>query len=169
VTPGRLIIAVIAVIGSVLLQVTLLPRLGLPGATPNLILVVTLAYGFVRGPAVGAVVGFSCGLLVDLLPVSLGYIGLTALLLALAGYLAGDVGERTGGVVAVALITVAGAAVGYVVLRASVATLLGDVRVSWADVPLLAITEAVYATLMAALVVPVLMSLDRRLAPRALL
>jgi len=166
VTLGRLVVAVLAVVGAVLLQVTLLSRLGLPGATPDLVLVVVLAFGAVRGPTTGAGVGFAAGLLVDLIPPSLGYFGLTALLLAIAGYLMGVVAERTGGVVAISLITVALISVGLVFGRAAIGTLLGDPRVSWGEVPGLALTEAVYTVILAALVIPTLAAIDRFLEPR---
>lgn len=165
-TPARLLVLIVALVVAVSVQVTLLSRLGLPGATPDLVLVVVMAYGFVRGPLVGAAVGFAGGMLLDLAPPSIGYFGLSALLLALAGYVAGVVAERTGGVVALALATVAGAAVAVVVGRAALGSLLGDPRVLWGSVPALALTEAVYAVLMAALIVPAVAAVDRFFEPR---
>ena len=165
-TPARVVVVALALAGAVLLQVSLLSRLGLPGATPDLVLVVVMACGFVRGPRVGVVAGFAGGVLVDLAPPSLGYFGLTALLLAVAGYAAGVVAERSGGVVAIALATVACAALGSVVGRALLGSLLGDPRVVWGEVPVSAVTEVVYAVLLAALVIPALGAVDRFFEPR---
>jgi len=165
-TPARIALAVVVVTVSVVLQVTLLSRLGLPGATPDLVLVVTMAYGFVRGPVVGASIGFSAGILLDLMPPSLGYFGLTALLLAVAGFIAGTVAERSGGVVALALATVAVLCLGMVVGRALLAGLLGDPRITWGEVPVLALTEALYGVILSALAIPMLAAIDRMMEPR---
>jgi rod shape-determining protein MreD len=53
---------------AVLLQVTLMPRLGIGPlqATPNLVVVMVVAVAMLRGVVVGAVVGFAAGLLVEL-------------------------------------------------------------------------------------------------------
>jgi rod shape-determining protein MreD len=54
---------------AVLLQVTLMPRLdiGPLQATPNLVVVMVVAVAMLRGVVVGAVVGFTAGLLVELM------------------------------------------------------------------------------------------------------
>jgi len=166
VTPARVIVVALALVAAVLLQVSLLSRLGLPGATPDLVLVVVMACGFVRGPVVGTVAGFAGGVLMDVAPPSLGYFGLTALLLAMAGYVAGVVAERSGGVVAIALATVAGAALGSVIGRALLGSLLGDPRVVWGAVPVNAVTEVAYSVVLAALVIPTLGAVDRFFEPR---
>lgn len=50
-----------------LLQVGLMPRLPLLGARPDLVFLVALAWGMVRGSAEGAVVAFGGGLALDIL------------------------------------------------------------------------------------------------------
>ena len=166
-TPARLVFAAFSILVAVILQVTLLSRLGVPGATPDLVLVVVMAFGSVRGPLVGACLGFAGGILLDLAPPAIGYFGTSALLLALAGYIAGIVAERSGGVVVIALITVALVAAAMIVGRAALGTLLGDPRVLLSEVPVLAVTDAVYAVLMAALVMPAVAAIDRVLEPRS--
>jgi hypothetical protein len=167
VTISRIILIAVSLIVAVALQLSLMSRLGLPGATPDLVLVVVMAFGFVRGPVAGAAIGFAAGLLLDLAPPSLGYFGLSAALLAVAGFAAGVVAERSGGVVAIALISVALAAFGLTIVRAVVATLVGDPRVLWGPVLVQSLTSAVYAVIMAALIVPLVAAIDRRLEPRA--
>jgi len=167
VTPARLVLIAVSLVVAVAVQVSLLSRLGLPGATPDLVLVVVMAFGFVRGPVAGSAVGFAAGLLLDLAPPSVGYFGLTAALMAIAGFAAGVVAERSGGVVVVALLSVALVAFGLTIVRAVIATLVGDPRVLWGPVFAQSITSAVYSVLLAALIVPVVAAIDRKLEPRA--
>ena len=56
---------------------------------------------------VGGAVGFAAGILLDLIPPSVGYFGVSALLLAVLGYIVGEIGERTGHLVAVSLVSIA--------------------------------------------------------------
>src|SRR3989442_13418677 len=52
---------------SLVIQTTLLPHLELFGVVPDLLLVVIICVGLVRGPSSGALVGFAGGILRDLL------------------------------------------------------------------------------------------------------
>jgi rod shape-determining protein MreD len=61
--------------------------------SPDLLLLLVVVVAIVRGPTVGAVTGFACGLLVDLAPGSVHAVGIGALAHALAGYVAGIVNE----------------------------------------------------------------------------
>lgn len=80
------------VIISVLAQNVIFPELRLWGATPSFAAVAVLAEGYREGPETGALFGFVVGLSLDLfLPTPLG---LSALTLAIAGYLIGVI--RTG-------------------------------------------------------------------------
>lgn len=100
------------------LQVVIVSSLVIAGGAPDLLLVVVVAIGLLRGSVPGAVLGFLGGLIVDV--VTLGTLGLTSLILTLAGFWAGRYGETTGRdrrfapVIAVATITVLAAAFGYV-------------------------------------------------------
>jgi len=64
------------------------------GGAPDLLLVVIVALGLLRGSVAGAVFGFAGGLVVDL--VTLDTLGVTSLVLTLAGFWAGRYGETTG-------------------------------------------------------------------------
>jgi rod shape-determining protein MreD len=77
-----------------LLQVTIVAGLDILGGTPDLLLLVLIAVGLLRGAVAGAIAGFCGGLLVDVL--TLDTLGVTALTLALAGYWTGRYGETTG-------------------------------------------------------------------------
>ena len=101
-----------------LLQVVLVSSLVVAGGAPDLLLVVVVALGLLRGSVPGAALGFIAGLVVDL--VTLGTLGVTSLILTLAGFWAGRYGETTGRdrrlapVIAVGTITVLAGAFGYV-------------------------------------------------------
>ena len=100
-----------------LLQVVIVSSLVVAGGAPDLLLVVVVALGLLRGSTPGAVLGFAGGIVVDL--VTLGTLGVTSLILTLAGFWAGRYGETTGrdrrvAVIAVGTITVLAGAFGYV-------------------------------------------------------
>ncbi len=75
-------------------QVSIFSDLHVFGAVADLLLVTLVAVALLRGSVVGAVGGFFAGLLVD--TASLGTLGLTSLVLTLAGYWIGRYGETTG-------------------------------------------------------------------------
>lgn len=70
-----------------LLQCTLFPHLALASIKPNLMIIVTASFGFMRGPKAGMLTGFFSGLLID---VQFGNIlGFYALLYLLIGFFNG--------------------------------------------------------------------------------
>ena len=71
------------------LQDVLLSAVHLPLAAPDLLLAVTAAVGFARGPQTGLLVGFLLGLAADITPPAAHAIGSQAFVLCLSGYLAG--------------------------------------------------------------------------------
>ncbi len=87
-------VAAIAVLVFVaaLLQVTLFSSLDVLGGTPDVLLLVLIGIALLRGSVVGAVAGFAGGLLLDVL--TLDTLGVTSLLLALAGYGAAATARR---------------------------------------------------------------------------
>ena len=77
-----------------LLQSTVFSSLEIAGGTPDLLLVTLLGIALLRGSIVGAIAGFAGGLVLDV--ANMGTLGVTSLLLALAGYWTGRYGETTG-------------------------------------------------------------------------
>jgi rod shape-determining protein MreD len=75
-------------------QVSIFAQVHLFGAVPDVLLVGLVALSLLRGSVLGAVGGFFAGLIVD--TASLGTLGLTSLVLTLAGYWIGRYGETTG-------------------------------------------------------------------------
>lgn len=61
----RKIITVLFIVGAFLLQSTVFNRLTFADIRPNLMIIVTASFGFMRGQREGMAVGFICGLFVD--------------------------------------------------------------------------------------------------------
>ncbi|MFN2488883.1 MAG: rod shape-determining protein MreD [Actinomycetota bacterium] len=81
------------VIVALALQSTVLARLTLLGVIPQLVLVVVVSLAYTDGERVGVVVGFTAGLLQDLLLPPQSILGLTALVYTFIGYSAGRLRE----------------------------------------------------------------------------
>ena len=77
-----------------IMQVSIFAQVHVFGGVPDVLLVMLVAVALLRGSIVGAGGGFFAGLLVD--TASLGKLGLTSLVLTVAGYWIGRYGETTG-------------------------------------------------------------------------
>jgi rod shape-determining protein MreD len=77
-----------------ILQVSIFTQVHILGGVPDILLVTLVAVALLRGAMIGAVGGFFAGLLVD--TATLGQLGLTSLVLTVAGYWIGRYGETTG-------------------------------------------------------------------------
>jgi rod shape-determining protein MreD len=75
-------------------QVSIFAQVHVLRGVPDLLLVTLVAAALLRGTLVGAAGGFFGGLLVD--TATLGQLGLTSLVLTIAGYWIGRYGETTG-------------------------------------------------------------------------
>ena len=83
----RAAVTVLIVLAAYLLQCTLFNHLELAGIKPNLILIVTASFGFMRGQKEGMLVGFFAGLITD---IQFGTIlGFYALLYLVIGFVNG--------------------------------------------------------------------------------
>jgi rod shape-determining protein MreD len=94
VTSGEALRASLIVFSAAMAQVVVFSSLDIAGGAPDVVLVVVIALGLLRGSVAGAFVGFAAGLVVDLL--TLETLGLTSLVLTLAGFWAGRWAETTG-------------------------------------------------------------------------
>jgi rod shape-determining protein MreD len=86
-------VAPLVLVGA-LLQVSALGGDRIVGAELDVLFLVVIAIGLLRGSTVGACAGFAGGLLVDVM--TLDTLGVTSLLLTLVGFWAGRYGETTG-------------------------------------------------------------------------
>jgi rod shape-determining protein MreD len=84
----------VAIFLAAIVQTSVLNAFDVGGGTPDLLLVTLVAVALLRGPLYGAGAGFFAGLLVD--TALLETLGLTSLLLTIAGYWIGRYGETTG-------------------------------------------------------------------------
>src|ERR1041384_1273635 len=86
---NRILLSSALVIVALVIQVSVLARLHLPGAVPDLVLLTVLGLALVYGHVGGALIGFGAGLLSDLAPPADHAAGRYALVLCVIGYLAG--------------------------------------------------------------------------------
>ncbi len=151
---------------AVVLETVVLSRLPLPGATPDLVLLVLVGLALVQGPVSGAVTGFAAGLLLDMVPPADGTVGRWALVMCLVGFAAGRARDTTVGRSTLRpLFLVAGLAVASVAGYALLGLLLGDPRVTWSALGHSLPTAVLYDVLLTPFVVPFVMSLARRVEP----
>ncbi|CAL9421225.1 hypothetical protein SUDANB58_01852 [Streptomyces sp. enrichment culture] len=161
---NRILLSVPLVVVALVIQVSVLARLHLPGAVPDLLLLTVLGLALVYGHVGGALVGFGAGLLADLAPPADHAAGRYALVLCVVGYLAGLVKPENGRLKsAVGPLAVVGvAAIGSTLLYAGVGALVGDTAARHVGLPGLLFTAALYDLLLAPFVVPGIMALARR-------
>ncbi|MBO5112640.1 MAG: rod shape-determining protein MreD [Lachnospiraceae bacterium] len=80
----RFIVSFLLVISCFVLQSTVFKSIAFGGIIPNLMIVLTASFGFMRGEKVGILFGFFCGLLADIFFGSV--IGLYAMIYMYIGY-----------------------------------------------------------------------------------
>jgi rod shape-determining protein MreD len=161
---NRILLSSTLVVVALVIQVSVLARLHLPGAVPDLVLLTVLGLALVYGHVGGALVGFGAGLLCDLAPPADHAAGRYALVLCVIGYLAGLVKPENGRLKSATgpLAVVAVAAIGSTLLYAGVGALVGDTAARHVGLPGLLFTATLYDLLLAPFVVPGLMALARR-------
>ena len=82
----RIVVFVMIIIGY-LLQTTLFKAISLAGIVPNILMILTSSFGFMRGKKEGMLIGFAAGLIIDVFFHDL--IGFYALVYMTIGYLNG--------------------------------------------------------------------------------
>ena len=80
----RFIVSIILIILCFLLQTTFFKGLAFGGIVPNLLIIITSSFGFMRGEKTGLIIGFFCGLLADIFFGNV--IGLNAMIYMYIGY-----------------------------------------------------------------------------------
>ncbi|MFI1281504.1 MULTISPECIES: rod shape-determining protein MreD [unclassified Streptomyces] len=161
---NRILLSATLVVVALVVQVTVLGRLQLPGAVPDLLLLTVVALALVYGHVSGALIGFGAGLLADLAPPADHAAGRYALVLCVIGYLCGLV-RPDGGRFRSAwgpMLTVVAAAIGSTLLYAGVGSLVGDTAARHVGLTGLLFTATLYDLLLAPFTVPFIMALARR-------
>lgn len=161
----RVTLAAVLVTLAVAVQLTLLSRLPLPGAAPDLVLLVVVGLALGYGPGTGVATGFAAGLALDLVPPADHEVGRWALVLTVLGYLAGLARAEARRSAVVPLAVVALAAAGSVLLYAGLGALIDDPAVTWAAVSRLLPSAVAYAVVLATVALPGVLALVHRLSP----
>jgi rod shape-determining protein MreD len=164
-TARRFLLGAATVLTALLLQGTVLSRLPLPGAAPDLLLVLVVAYALAEGPLSGMTTGFVAGLLAD--SMSDHALGRLALAYCVVGYLAGlaDDPDRS---TFVPFVAVGIGAAGGLLVYAGEGILLGDPRVTLSALGRSLISSVPYDVVLTPFVVPVVGALVRRVDPEPL-
>jgi rod shape-determining protein MreD len=165
VTPARWVAVAVLLAAAAVLQTVVLSRIPLPGATPDLVLLIVVAAALTQGSTTGCVVGFAGGLLLDVVPPADSQVGRWALVLALVGWFAGRAEDAaaTSALVPVLVVGLAGA--GAVLGYAAVGFVLNDPRVDMAALVRALPTAVLYDVLLAPFLMPPLMRVTRRVDP----
>jgi rod shape-determining protein MreD len=151
------------VLTAVLLQGTVLTQLPLPGAAPDLLLVIVVAYALVEGPLSGMTTGFVAGVLADTFADH--QLGRLALAYAVVGYAVGFIEDDTERSTLLPFVAVAAGALGAVLVFAAEGILLSDPRVTIHAVGRSIVSSVPYSVVLTPFVVPVLGALVRRTEP----
>ncbi len=83
----RKLVVILFVIFSFILQCSVFSHIAFAGIIPNMMIILTASFGFMRGEKEGLLIGFFCGLLNDIFFGS--FLGFYALVLMYIGYLNG--------------------------------------------------------------------------------
>ena len=162
-TPQRFLLGAATVLTALLLQLGVISRLPLPGAAPDVLLVLVVAFALTEGPLAGIVTGFVAGLLAD--AVSDHQLGRLALAYVVVGYVTGMLQDDTERSTLRPFLAVAlGAAAGLAIYTGE-GILLGDPRIRLHAVLRSAVSSVPYDVLLTPFVVPVVGGLVRRLDP----
>ena len=158
-------LAVALIVTAVLLQLTVLPLLHLPGAVPNVVTVTVIAIAFCVGSVRGAIIGFVAGMVLDLAPPSIATLGITALVLVLAGFAAGRFGEDPDRPLFLLIVFSSLTCVFTVLVGTLVAGIVGDPHITWSRVPGILVSELVYGAILGAVIFPLVRWLWSLVAP----
>ncbi|HJS26354.1 MAG TPA: rod shape-determining protein MreD [Actinomycetota bacterium] len=151
----RVLLLAAVILSALLLQTTIFAEINLLGAKPELMYLITIAFGILEGPASGAITGFAGGMAQDFLLD--GPKGITALTLTLLGYAIGMARQfivSPSPVLPVVLVAVG--TFGGVLFYGVVSFLLGQLDTSWLYLLRVAVLSAVYNAILTPLVFPVM-------------
>lgn len=179
-SPGRLLAVILAVVGALLLQVTVLPhfawRVGGLGVVPDLVLLVVVATALATDTRYATLTGFFAGLMLDIAPPADHLAGRWALALTVVGYVIGRLAHdntaeagrfEPDGARRPPLLLVLAAAAGGSFVGTSVFALTGvflnDAAAGVGDLLPVALVALVLDVIAALVVVPVVWWLLRRL------
>jgi rod shape-determining protein MreD len=151
----RAILLAVVVVTALLLQTTVFANVTLLGAKPELMFLLTIAFGALEGPASGAATGFIGGMAQDFLLNQPK--GITALTLTLLGYAIGMLRQYIVSPSPVLpVVLVAGGTFGGVLFYGIVSFLLGQLDITWLYLFRVAALSAIYNAVLTPLLFPIL-------------
>lgn len=161
----RKIVVAIFIIVCFVLQCSVFDSLAFAGIIPNLMIILTSSFGFMRGEGEGLVIGFFCGLLIDVF--FGGFLGFYALVLMYIGFLNG----KFSGIfypedikLPLALIVISDLSYGMV-CYALTFMLRGRLQFAYYFTRII-LPEALYTTLVTLLLYPVILKVNEKLEER---
>lgn len=163
-TPARFLLGAASVLTALLLQTAVLSRLPLPGAAPDLLLVLVVAFALVEGPGSGMATGFVAGLLADL--GADHELGRLALAYVVVGYLAGTASDEPDRSILQPFAVVAVCGTAALLVFSVEGILLGDPRVTVPAFGRSLVSTVPYSVALTPIVVPLVGALVDRLDPR---
>lgn len=153
------------ILTAVVAQITLLPRIGLTGVVPDVVLVLVVAVGLADGAQHGATIGFCAGLVLDLAPPADHTVGRWALTFVLVGYLASLVRlDAQRSAVATSVVVAASAFVGTSLFALS-GMVVGDRGVTVAGVLGVIPLAVAYDVLLGLVLVPMIRTMLTHVEP----
>lgn len=162
---SRVALATVLLLTAIPVQAAVINRIPLPGAGPQLTLVVCLALALAYGPMEGMLIGFFGGLAVDLAPPADHAAGRLALAWTVACYLAGLAADETRRSTLAPILLVGGAAVVAGGLFAGIGALFGDIRITPEALASALPSSVFYDVVLAPFVVPAVLAMAARLEP----
>jgi rod shape-determining protein MreD len=144
----RAALSVVVLAVALVLQLTVVNRLSLPGAgAPDLVLLAVVALGLAARPATAAVTGFAAGLCLDIAPPGSYLVGEYALVFCLVGYFCGRLRGPLNNMVLPTIAAAMAAAAAGEGLIALLGRAVSDPQVTWAAVRQVLPSSIVYDVL----------------------
>ncbi len=164
-TSLRVFMAVVAISFALVLQVSVFPYVAWQGVVPNLVLLVVVGAALVRGAQFAMLLGFAAGVLLDLAPPADHVAGRWALALVVVGYVAGRVALDIKPTVTAVLATVAASSFLGTSVFALSGLILRDPPLTVPDLLQVITVSVVWDVVLAPFVLPLVMTMFRRLEP----
>lgn len=162
----RWLVATVALVAAAVLQVTLFAHLSWHGVVPNLCLLVVIAAALTVEAPFALLLGFTAGVVLDLAPTADHLAGRWALALTVVAFLAARVRQDVRpNALAVVGTVAAGSFVGTSIF-ALTGVLLSDPAMAVSDLLVVVLVAVAWDVLLTPFVLPPLMKLFARLAPR---
>ena len=151
----RVLLLAAVILSALLLQTTIFAEINLLGAKPELMYLITIAFGMLEGPASGAITGFAGGMAQDFLLDAPK--GITALTLTLLGYAIGMARQfivSPSPILPVVLVAIG--TFGGVLFSGVVSFLLGQLDATWLYLLRVALLSAIYNAILTPLLFPIM-------------